>query len=338
MDDTLAMAFRINPAKPLVWRDSETAQIGLDGDALVLPSLSASEARLIDRWYRGVAEAAIDEVTELEKPRELLQRLSPVLLKNHESTKHLLSNEFVRSAFAEIIRASYLNDIDGIAVLEARAAKAISIDSIGPAGLLICLGLAASGLGSIFTEDTATISEQDIGPLAYPRSALGQSRISALSAILNDHPSGMRVEQFDRLTEAKGRHSIRVITGQNAMHPASYRKLRSKRIPHLAVMFGSSWVSVSPRILGGACLGCLDLHKTDADPLWPTLASQLVGRAEYLEDARSALFAASMAVGEIARAIDSPNQEAEFVGHRLHVASGRVEEWSWPRHSECDCG
>ena len=325
------MVVRINPAKMILWRTPNDLQIGVE-DPVVLEGITQNQERLLALLERGVADEALSH----DEP-ELLNRLAPVLLRASKVQKPTLSGEFIRGAFAELIRASFATNLDGIAVLEARAKISVHLDSLGPGGLLLALGLAACGVGRVLTDDHALVSEHDIGPLAYPRSALGQSRISALSAILNDHPSGMRVEQFDRLTEAKGRHSIRVITGQNAMHPASYRKLRSKRIPHLAVMFGSSWVSVSPRILGGACLGCLDLHKTDADPLWPTLASQLVGRADYLEDARSALFAASMAVGEIARAIDSPNQEAEFVGHRLHVASGRVEEWSWPRHPECDC-
>jgi hypothetical protein len=148
----------------------------------------------------------------------------------------------------------------------------------------------------------------------------------------------MKVELYDALTEAKRRHSLRIITAQNALHPASHVNLRLKNLPHIAALFGSKWVSVSPRITQSPCLSCLDLHNTDADPLWPTLASQLVGRVEYLEDARSALFAASMVVGEIVRAIDTPTAEAEFIGHRLNVASGRIEEWSWPRHPECDCG
>jgi hypothetical protein len=331
VDDTLAMAFRINPAKPLVWRDSDTAQIGLDCDAVVLPGLSASEARLIDLLYRGVAEAAIDEVTDLEKPRELLERLSPALLKNHEGTKHLLSNDFVRSAFAEIIRASYLNDIDGIAVLERRAAKAIAIDSIGPAGLLICLGLAASGLGSILTEDTATISEQDIGPLAYPREFLGLPRLEGAKRLLSGH--GVKVANSASLTPAKRRHSLSVLVCGEAIHPQRHLGLRGK--PHLAAMFRASEVAVTPVLGSSPCLSCLDHWKTENDPAWPAIASQLIGRVDYLEDAASALFVAAMVTGEVLAALDG--RKLSSSGVRLDVKNRSVREWGWSRHPNCDC-
>lgn len=325
------MAFRINPAKPLVWRDAETLQIGLDADALVLPEISAAEARLIDLLYRGVAEAAIDEVTSLEKPRELLERLSPALLLGQANTKQLLSGEFVRSAFAEIIRASYLNDIDGIAILENRATKTIHVDSLASAGLLICLGLAASGIRSILTEDEGLVTEQEIGPVAYPRDFLGLPRIEAARRLLAVH--GVRLENPQRLTPAKRRRNLDVLIGGEAVHPNRYLHLRGK--PHLAAFFRSSEVAVTPVLSQTPCLACLDHWRTENDVAWPAIASQLIGRRDYLEDAASALFAASIVVGEILTHLDG--RKISMEGNRLDVKNQTVREWSWQRHPNCDC-
>lgn len=325
------MTVRINPSKIALWRNPNDLQIGLE-NPVVLEGVTAAQEHLLALLERGVA----DEAVEVES-RPLIERISPALLQSSHINKPSLSGEFIRGAFAELIRASYKTNIDGIAVLEARAKTSVHLDSLGAAGLLLTLGLAAAGIGRVLTEDSNVVGEHDIGPLAYPRKALGSPRIQALNELLSDRPGGTLVENFDLLSAAKRRNSIRILTGQNALAPAAYAALQTKRLPHIAVLFGSDWVSVSPRLTGSPCLGCLDLHKTDADPAWPALASQLIGRVDYLEDAASALFAASMVVGEILRAIDSPLHESEFIGHRLKVSTGRVGEWSWARHPSCEC-
>lgn len=325
------MAVRINPSRILLWRNPTDLQIGIT-DPVVLENVTAEQERLLSLLERGVADEAVSG-----EDRELIDRLAPALLSNTKITKPTLSGDFVRGAFAELIRASYATNLDGIAVLERRAKVSVRIDSLGLGGVLLTLGLAAAGVGRVLTTDRNKVGEHDLGPLGYPLDALNQQRVEALSAILRSRPGQTVVQDFESLTPAKRRHSLTVITAQNAVLPASYREMVAAGTPHLAVLFGTDWVSVSPKITGRPCLGCLDRHSTDSNPLWPTLASQLVGRADYLEDARSALFAASMAVGEILRAIDIPNQEIDFVGHRLHVASGRVEPWSWSAHSDCDC-
>lgn len=325
------MAVRINPSHILLWRNPTDLQIGL-ADPVILENVTPEQERLLSLLERGVADEAV-----VREDRDLIDRLAPVLLGNAKITKPTLSGDFVRGAFAELIRASYATNLDGIAVLERRAKIGVRIDSLGLGGVLVTLGLAAAGVGRVLTSDHSRVGEHDLGPLGYPSDALNLKRVEALTEILRSRPGQTLLQDFDSLTPAKRRHSLTIITAQNAVLPASYRDLLRAGAPHLAVLFGTDWVSVSPKIIGRPCLGCLDLHGTESNPLWPILASQLVGRADYLEDARSALFAASMVVGEVLRAIDSPDQESDFVGHRLQVASGRIEPWSWSAHSECDC-
>lgn len=325
------MAVRINPSRILLWRNPTDLQLGITSP-VVIENVSPEQERLLSLLERGIADESV-----VAADRDLIDRIAPALLDSSRITKPTLSGDFVRGAFAELIRASFATNQDGLAVLENRAKTTLKLDSLGLGGLLTALGLAAAGVGRILTTDRALVGEHDIGPIGYPTEALNTSRVDAVNEILANRPGSTRVFDFESQTPARKRHSLSVITSQNALLPSSYRGLQTSKMPHLAVLFGSEWVSVSPKIVGTPCLGCLDLHAVDADPLWPVLASQLVGRADYLEDARSALFAASMAIGEILRAIDSPSQESEFVGHRLKVDSGRVETWTWPAHSECDC-
>ena len=323
-----AMAVRINPAKILLWRTPTTMQIGLS-QPTVIDDVTIEQERLLKLLERGIADDAIEA-----EDRTLIDRLSPVLLGQKTITKPKLSGDFVRGAFAEIIRASYATNLDGLAILENRNSQTIYLDSLSQGGLLIALGLAAAGIGKILTDDYEEVTEQDVGPLAYEQKSQGSSRIEALAMMLSSRPGSATIHSLQALTPAKRRHSLRVLTGHNAIQPSKYRSATS---PHIAVFFGEEWVSVTPKLTGTPCLACLDHHKTEADPYWPALASQLVGRRGYLEDARSALFAASMVVGEILRAIDSPDQEREFIGHRLQVATGRVEPWSWTKHPVCEC-
>ncbi len=325
------MTTRINPSKLLLWRNPKDLQIGLT-DPLILENVTAEQERLLALFERGVADDALEP-----EAKSLAERLAPALLEFRQVRKPRLSADYVRSAFAELIRASYSTGRDGISVLEERAKTSIHIDSLGQGGALIALGLAAAGIGRILTSDRERVTEQDTGPLGYNSSVVGAPRLKALDELLRSKPGTTELLDFELLTPAKARHALRVITTQNAMAPSRYRALLANRQPHVAVFFGSEEISVSPRITGSPCLGCLDLWRTDADSNWPTLAAQLIGRNDYLEDAQSCLFAAAMVTGELLRAIDSPGRESEFAGHRLKLASGRVEEWTWQAHEACDC-
>lgn len=141
------MALRINPAKIALWRNPNTLQIGTGDDAPRFENLDAAGERFIELLYRGVADDALEEQAaelKVSNPHALIERLGPALLANERIKNARLPQEFLRGAFAEIIRASYRTSRDGLAVLEARATKTVVIDSLDRAGLLIALGLAST--------------------------------------------------------------------------------------------------------------------------------------------------------------------------------------------------
>ena len=325
------MAKRINPARSLLWRNSTDLQLGLD-QPVVLHGVTAEEERWLNLLQRGIADEAVTS-----QQLNLIQRIAPALVDFGSVRKPRLSHDYMQGAFAELIRASFATNRDGVSVLESRAAVTVQLDSLGNGGLLVALGLCAAGIGRIITEDLALVSAQEVNPLGYRKSQVGARHIDAIREILKERNSPSVIEEVSRLTPAKRRSKLKVLVTGNALDPRRFRGLVDEHQPHLCVFFETSRVSVSPVVTDSPCLGCLDEAKRDADPAWPALASQLIGRIEYLEDARSALFASAMVVGEIVQRIDDPEAEREFVGHRLSIASGTVTEWRWAKHPNCYC-
>lgn len=70
---------------------------------------------------------------------------------------------------------------------------------------------------------------------------------------------------------------VAIIVGDYVLDPERRGRWLRRDIPHLPIVFGDTGVTIGPFIEPGAgpCLYCLELHRTDADPAWPALASQV---------------------------------------------------------------
>lgn len=331
------MALRINPAKIALWRDPNTLQIGLGENAPSFENLEAAEERFIELLYRGVADDSIEDHAEelkVTNPYALIERLGPTLLSSERIKNPKLPQTFLRGAFAEIIRASFRTDRDGLAVLEARATKTVAIDTLDRAGLLIALGLASTGVGRILSADRSMVSAADTGAVAYPLSAIGRPRIAALQELLIAAGASTLVADSATLTPARARRDLDVLVATHVLHPARHRDVAAK--PHVAVIFGTDSVEVSPVLRRSPCLSCLDHWRLEADPYWAAFAGQLLGRLDYLEDAVSAMHAAASCIGLIMDELDGLN--LENLGSSYEVVSRSVSSRSWQRHPACDCG
>ena len=131
---------------------------------------------------------------------------------------------------------------------------------------------------------------------------------------------------------------IAVIVAHYVIEPEVYGRWLRRDIPHLAVVFGDEIVRVGPIIRPGAgpCLYCLELHRTDSDPAWPAIASQLLHRRSGIE---SSLLAAEVAA-TVARLV-----LARRIVHRIEplttieidAGSGERMLREWGNHPECGC-
>lgn len=86
-------------------------------------------------------------------------------------------------------------------------------------------------------------------------------------------------------SDVRRRPDIAVLVSAHVIDPRRYVGWLSSDIPHLAVVYTDVGVELGPLVEPGAgpCLHCLALERTDADPAWPAMASQLLGRPSLAE-------------------------------------------------------
>ncbi len=112
-----------------------------------------------------------------------------------------------------------------------------------------------------------------------------------------------------------------------------------RRLAHLLVDTRDGTPVIGPLVppIGGPCLNCLDLHRTERDPGWPELAAQLAG--DHRGDPCSAptvLAAGGYAAAEVLTYIDGGTPET--VGAAVEIAApGRIRRRAWPPNSACSC-
>ena len=111
--------------------------------------------------------------------------------------------------------------------------------------------------------------------------------------------------------------------------------------PHLAAVAGADRAVVGPLVVPGrsACLRCLELHRTDRDPRWPTVAAQLAAptcRARG-ESALTELVAHLVAL-QVCCWVDQRRTPASL-GATLTVTlpDGLTTRRAWSAHPRCGC-
>lgn len=88
-----------------------------------------------------------------------------------------------------------------------------------------------------------------------------------------------------------------VVIAHYAVPPRRAAEWLRADIPHVLVEFGDRSVRVGPVVQPGVgpCAHCIELHRVDADPAWPALASQLFLRRAPSADALGISTAATVA-------------------------------------------
>ncbi len=131
---------------------------------------------------------------------------------------------------------------------------------------------------------------------------------------------------------------IAVIVAHYVIEPEVHGRWLRRDIPHLAVVFGDEVVRVGPIIRPGTgpCLYCLELHRTDSDPSWPAIASQLWHRRSGIE---SSLVAAEVAatVARLVLARRIVHRIGPLTTIEIDAGSGERMLREWGSHPECGC-
>ena len=188
--------------------------------------------------------------------------------------------------------------------------------------------------------DAATRLLETLGPVVrdarVPAGAAAPPEIRIRSASI-DAISGHLLALVPDAAPADRRDATRpgLLVVDHVVAPSEHIAWMREDRPHLAIVLGEDSILVGPLVVPGrtACLRCRDLHRRDADPAWPAIATQLVGRpAAAGEDQLLLAGALALGMSAIVRGA-GPGVET---GVRVRVDGEHVPEPFAP-HPECGC-
>jgi len=135
---------------------------------------------------------------------------------------------------------------------------------------------------------------------------------------------------------SEGRPDLAILVHGYVTPPSLHGTWLRRDVPHLPVVINDRGATIGPLVEPGAgpCLLCLELHRRDADPAWPAIATQLLGRTP-VTPAALALEATALACRI---ALDRLEQgPGAAVSVHIDAATGRRDYTDWQPHPECGC-
>ena len=165
------MFVQIDPTIPVVWRDHDTAQVGIDPVRLVLSNVDDLTARAIGDLVKGTSTQRLSALLGAQRSSELRSTVAPVLGTRHgiplprvavigrtDSARTLA--DLCAPAFATTTVVTHSTDVDPITV---DVVVLVSDFVVSPMDVQPWLGGDIDHLTVVFTEAAAVI-----GPLVRP--------------------------------------------------------------------------------------------------------------------------------------------------------------------------
>ncbi|MEY4981395.1 MAG: hypothetical protein RL174_733 [Actinomycetota bacterium] len=344
-----------------MWRNLNDLQFGLDSKGVTIKQINDAQRRMIGILGLGIADGQLEVIGKNAglnpaESRDLVEKLAPVLFRDSQQKQTKSGKRvdwadcYVKNAFAEIVRIEANFSTEGRAILAARMARSIYVDSLGKTGLALTRTLAAAGIGQIVSHDSRPILPADVGADGFEQAQQGNSRFTSIAEILRRNHLFTRVANANRMSNSSiERIDIAVLISQAVTAPARYAIWARKEIPHLNITFGERFIDITPVIIAGKnpCLKCLDLNRTAEDSAWPALASQALSSSLRFDDSSSRMFAVGLAAksallhldSSISSQLDSQSSIclASQRGFRLDLQEHRIYEFDWPAAKNCGC-
>ena len=282
------MVLRVRADVPLVWRNPNSLQFGVDRPLVVLDDVSAGIERMISALVGGISRSGYDMMArsvgvDADSADELLSRLAPVL----------------------------------DAPLEAApAAEPDAPIEVSPE---------AAPTAAPAPEERPRVVVSGDGPLA-------------------DELRGMLEAEGVLAASDESAPDLGVVVADWVIAPEDHGSWLRRDIPHLPVVAADGGVTVGPLVEPGAgpCLYCVQLTRTDDDPAWPAIATQLWNRQapgmSRLAIAEAAAFAARHVLDRVRPGwAVSTGSTTEAPSWHLAAGSGAVSSRAWTRHAACRC-
>ncbi len=220
---------------------------------------------------------------------------------------------------------------DGHAVVRARGDRVVAVLGLGPTGLGIAVGLASAGVGTVLVDDDGRVRPVDVGPSGYRWTDVGSARCAVAARLLRD--VAPRVS-----TESARPPELVVLVETDVADPVRGPELVAAGTAHLSVVVREADTVVGPLVIPGEgpCLRCLDLHRTDLDPAWPTLLSQLREIADADEPAATAAVAAGLGTAAVLAHLDGVTTRAGSA-YEVGAPDAVPRRRTWAVHPHCGC-
>lgn len=340
------------PAVPALWRGPRTLQLGIDPQrAVVLEFSNPAMARLLPLLDGKHSESAIlaeagrRGVPALEA-RAMLETLrAQGLVVAPTSLLPGSLPEPVRQRLGAEAAALALRGQDRptpAMILRRRTAARVKVTGRGRLGLPIALALAAAGIGHLDPNLDGMVEPGEPATAGLDAAETRRPRRTvAVEAITRSAP-GTRLTPLRRMDT-----SFVVQVGSTAPASLQAAAYRQHKLAHLAVCLRDGTALLGPLVppRGAPCLNCLELHRKDRDPAWPSLAAQLASAVPVVRPdpdlheagaAATILSAAGYAAAEVLRYLDG--ETPHTLGVTVELAAPGVERRrTWPPHPDCDC-
>lgn len=303
------MILQLLPGLQRAWRDPSSLQLGISPRrAAVLDGLTDTDAAFVERLRDGVDPAHLpggDRRTELVGL--LLEAGALVTARAGRGALSLLDGRQEALAPDAAVWALVHRGGDGWDLLAARARRHVLVVGAGRVADALAAALEAAGVGRVERRDDLT--EHGV------RARTGRGR-------------GVRPDLVV-LVEGAAADSVRA------------QSLLRRDVVHLSVVVREGDVVVGPLVRPGAgpCLRCLDLHRADLDPVWPTVLAQVLSTGRRVpEESAVAGLAGHLAALQALAHLDGRGEPAA-AGATLEVElpDGLAARRPWPVHPECGC-
>lgn len=237
-------------------------------------------------------------------------------------------------AEAETVAWSLLSaDGAGDAVVAGRAGAAVGVVGLGPTGLAVARHLAVAGVGTLLLDDDRAVRSADVAG-AHRWSDVGAPRAVAAARVLRDAAPGARID-------GDVEPDVVVVVEHEAADPARSMLLMTRDVAHVWVVLRAADAVVGPVVRPGVdpCLRCLDLHRTDLDPAWPTVLRSLTAARPGVGGEVGVLAgaAASLAAAQVLMLLAGQVPTLCGATVELTLPDLVARERRWSTHAACGC-
>jgi hypothetical protein len=351
----------IKPGLLVVWRDRDTLQIGIDPRRAVALTGMGRAAGLIglldgSREHSQVLAAA----EELGIPRDAADQVIGLLaaagaVQDFPAAELRALPDGPRARLARelaTVSLAHGHTDGGARALAHRQAATVLVYGVGPVGAEIASLLTASGVGRVVC--TGPVGQRPARPTvpsrprtqrrSTPPAAAGQPPAHGVRGPAGQRAAGAgpRPRRISpRRANPRPAPDLAVLAdGYPAELPA---ELVASGVLHLAASAREAIGVVGPLVVPGqsACLGCVELARSDRDPAWPFILAQAAGQA-----AQPVACAATLATAVAAQAVSQVLSCLDLAQPAVAVTNATLElvapgwQWrrrSWPQHGQCRC-